>query len=70
MCCVLELKGVAGLSRLRDYDRYHSLDEEDVAALIVICLATQPIRDEQLVILSVIFVRGVPSFYRQAIHFQ
>ena len=43
MCSVLDLTGESGLNRLKDYEYYRRLDNDDEKALIALCLALNPV---------------------------
>ena len=42
MCSVLDLNSEGDIRRLKDYDNYHWLDDDDEKALVVLCLALNP----------------------------
>lgn len=42
MCSVLELDSGGDIKRLTNYERYYLLDDDDKKALMVLCLALNP----------------------------
>ena len=43
MCSVLDLDSEGDIRRLRDYDNYYRLDDEDKKALMALCLTLDPV---------------------------
>ena len=42
ICCVLQLDNTAQMRRLRDYREYYLLDEDDLMALLLMCILLSP----------------------------